>query len=351
LITAVVGLALMAAGGFASAQGFRADVASSAALTVETSAGTLDAVEAAQVDAAVSTAGIFTAGAALAALSEEGTKVDLALAGDDASMVAQTPPTDPTPEGAAVAAQPILVNERAWSDGVKTIVECTGDVTRTCQVNVYGPDGEFILGRKISPSGEAADCEGPCLDATGAALDAATAVQADVAVSDVGVFSAGVASSTLQSEEGTKVDLAMGGDEAGVTVAQIPSTPAAPEGMTASAQPILVNERVWSDGVKTVVECTGDVVRTCQANVYGPDGEFILGRKISPSGEAADCSGPCLDASGAPLDAATVTRAQAAAGAGAPTHKVITSAGLPTPPVVTVSPAETEADVLRHEGE
>jgi hypothetical protein len=189
------------------------------------------------------------------------------------------------------------------------------------------------------------------VEAGAGAFDAVTAVQADVAVTGVGVFSTGGVSSALQSEEGTKVDLAMGGDETALTVAQLPPTPTVPEGVSASAQPILVNERVWSDGVKTVVECTGDVVRTCQANVYGPDGEFILGRKISPSGEAADCSGPCLDASGAPIDAATVTRAQAAAGAGAPTHKVITSAGLPTPPVVTVSPPETEADVLRHEGE
>jgi hypothetical protein len=177
LIVAVVGLALAAAGGFASAQGFRSEAVSSAALTVETTAVP------AQVDVAVSGAGIFSAGAALASLSEEGTKVDLAMAGDDATMVAQTPvPAGPTPEGVAVAAQQILVNERAWSDGVKTVVECTGDVTRTCQANVYGPNGEFILGRRISPSGEAADCEGPCLDATGAPLDAATVTRAQAAV-------------------------------------------------------------------------------------------------------------------------------------------------------------------------
>jgi hypothetical protein len=185
LIIAVVGLALAAAGGFASAEGFRADGASSAALTVETSAGEFDAVQAAMVDVAGSAAGIFTEGAALASLSEEGTRVDPVTAGDDTimAMVAQTPaPAGPAPDGVAVAAQPILVNERAWSDGVKTVVECTGDVTRTCQANVYGPDGEFILGRRITPSGEAADCEGPCLDATGAPLDAATVTRAQAAV-------------------------------------------------------------------------------------------------------------------------------------------------------------------------
>jgi hypothetical protein len=230
---------------------------------------------------------------------------------------------------------------------------------------VSGPSKALILavvGLALAVAGGFASAQGfdsgggssavLAVEAGAGAFDAVTAVQADVAVTGVGVFSMGGVSAALQSEEGTKVDLAMGGDETALTVAQIPSTPAAPEGVTASAQPILVNERAWSDGVKTIVECSGDVVRTCQVNVYGPDGEFILGRKISPSGEAADCSGPCLDATGAPLDAATVARAQAAASAGGQTHKVITSAGLPTaPPVATGTTTETEAEVLRHEGE
>jgi hypothetical protein len=223
LITAVIGVALAAAGGFASAQGFGSGVSSTAALAVATSAAGFEAVGAAQVDAAVSSSGMFSPGGTSAALlSDEGTKVDLAMTGDEATLLAQTP----------------------------------------------------------APAGPA------------------------------------------------------------------------PEGVTGSAQPTLVNERAWSDGYKTIVECTGDVTRTCQANVYGPDGEFILGRKISPSGEAADCSGPCVDATGAPIDAAAVSRAQAAVSAGAQTHKVISSAGLPpAPPAAAETPTETEAELLRHEGE
>src|SRR3990170_3819787 len=121
---------------------------------------------------------------------------------------------------------------------------------------------------------------------------------------------------------------ALGLTLAGFVLAQAPPpAAAAAEEAASSTQPMLVSERAWSDGHTTIVECTGDVTRTCQVNVYGPTGEFILGRKISPSGEAADCSGPCLDSTGAPLDASSVSRAQAAIASGSQTHKVIVSAG------------------------
>ena len=152
-------------------------------------------------------------------------------------------------------------------------------------------------------------------------------------------------------EDEPKVDVAMIGDEtiAATAVAQaVP--PAAASGGTAASQPILVNERAWSDEHKTYVECTGDVARTCQVNVYGPGGEFILGRKISPNGEAVDCSGPCLDSTGAPLDAASVSRAKAAVAAGSQTHKVITSAGIVLPPPAEEVPT-TEAERLNREGD
>jgi len=152
-------------------------------------------------------------------------------------------------------------------------------------------------------------------------------------------------------EDEPKVDVAMAGDEtiAATAVAQaVP--PAATSGGAAAAQPALVNERAWSDGHTTIVECTGEITRTCQVNVYGPGGEFILGRKISPNGEAVDCSGPCLDSTGAPLDAASVSRAKAAVAAGSQTHKVITSAGIVLPPPAEEVPA-TEAERLNREGD
>jgi hypothetical protein len=174
------------------------------------------------------------------------------------------------------------------------------------------------------------------------AASEATAVSAEIGLS------AAAASAVMGSEEGSDA-LAEEGAEA--TVAQAP--PVAPEGQTTAAtQPILINEREWSDAHKTIVECTGDVARTCQVNVYGPNGEFILGRTISPNGEAVDCSGPCLDSTGAPLDASSVIRAQAAIDAGSQTHKIITSAGTPLAPATAVPPAETEAqEPLRAEGE
>ena len=106
-------------------------------------------------------------GAALALAPEEGFRVNGAMveeAPSPAVVVAQTPPLPGpavTSDAAAVTTGKTLLNERAWSDGYTTIVECTGDVTRTCQVNVYGPNVEFILGCKISPNGEAADCSRP----------------------------------------------------------------------------------------------------------------------------------------------------------------------------------------------
>ena len=142
------------------------------------------------------------------------------------------------------------------------------------------------------------------------------------------------------------------GNVGAAAVAQTPPPPVATaEEAAASTQPMLVSERAWSDGHTTIVECTGDVTRTCQVNVYGPTGEFILGRKISPSGEAADCSGPCLDSTGAPLDASSVSRAQATIASGSQTHKVIVSAGAPLPPAVEEAPAETQAEPLHREGE
>src|SRR3990170_3734151 len=142
------------------------------------------------------------------------------------------------------------------------------------------------------------------------------------------------------------------GNVGAAAAAQTPPPPAATaEEAAASTQPMLVSERAWSDGHTTIVECTGDVTRTCQVNVYGPTGEFILGRKISPTGEAADCSGPCLDSTGAPLDASSVSRAQAAIASGSQTHKVIVSAGAPLPPAVEEAPAETQAAPLHREGE
>jgi len=169
-----------------------------------------------------------------------------------------------------------------------------------------------------------------------------------VTTAPTGSFSNEGGAAALASEDGPKVDVALAGDE--VAVAQIPpaSTTSA---AAAAAQPALLNERDWSDGYKTVVECTGDVAPTCQANVYGPNGEFILGRTISPNGEAADCSGPCLDSTGAPLDASSVSRAQAASAAGSPTHKIIASPGVPPAPAAEEAPAEGEAEHLHVEGQ
>jgi hypothetical protein len=161
---------------------------------------------------------------------------------------------------------------------------------------------------------------------------------------------AGEGSAPLASEDGPKLDVAMAGGESAPALAQAPPTSTASTEAAATTQPALISQRDWSDGYKTVVECTGDVVRTCQANVYGPNGEFILGRTISPNGEAADCSGPCLDSTGAQLDASSVTRAQAAIAAGSRTHKVITSAGLPLAPA-SESSAPTEDEAVRLHGE
>ena len=162
------------------------------------------------------------------------------------------------------------------------------------------------------------------------------------------------AAAVVAAEEGVKVDIALADEEttAAVTLAQTPPPPAGTsESATASTQPVLLNERAWSDGHTTIVECTGDVTRTCQVNIYGPNGEFILGRKISPNAEATDCSGPCLDSTGAALDASSVSRAQAAIAAASQSHKVIVSAGAPLPPAAVEAPAETEAERLHVEGE
>ena len=187
----------------------------------------------------------------------------------------------------------------------------------------------------------------------GSVLTAVPAAQAVTSSAMLAVGNVGAAA-VVAAEEGPKVDVAMAEEEtiSAVAVAQTPPPPAATaEEAAASTQPMLVSERAWSDGHTTIVECTGDVTRTCQVNVYGPTGEFILGRKISPSGEAADCSGPCLDSTGAPLDASSVSRAQATIASGSQTHKVIVSAGAPLPPAVEEAPAETQAEPLHREGE
>ena len=164
---------------------------------------------------------------------------------------------------------------------------------------------------------------------------------------------AGGAALALASEEGPLSDGVMA-EEApspAVVVAQTPPLPSpavAPDAAAVTTGKTLLNERAWSDAHTTIVECTGDVTRTCQVNVYGPNGEFILGRKFSPNGEAADCSGPCLDSTGAPLDASSVSRAQAAIAAGNRTFGVITS---PSVPQVVETPSETQAEPLRREGE
>ena len=162
------------------------------------------------------------------------------------------------------------------------------------------------------------------------------------------------AAAVVAAEEGLKVDVGLADEEttATMTLAQTPPPPAGTsESAAASIQPVLLNERAWSDGHTTIVECTGDVTRTCQVNIYGPNGEFILGRRISPNAEATDCSGPCLDSTGAALDASSVSRAQAAIAAGSQNHKVIVSAGAPLPPAAEEVPAETEAERLHVEGE
>lgn len=170
--------------------------------------------------------------------------------------------------------------------------------------------------------------------------------------------SSSVAGGGVLSEDGSGIELALASQTVvpPVTVAQTPPPAVTSEEQTpAAAQPILVGERAWPDAHTTIVECTGEVTRTCQVNVYGPNGEFILGRKISPNGEAADCTGPCLDSTGAPLDASSVSRAQAAVAAGSQTHKVIVSAGAPLPPTTIqtteVTPPEVEADPIHLEGQ
>lgn len=190
--------------------------------------------------------------------------------------------------------------------------------------------------------------------AGGAGFTAGAAAAAEtVAASAAGTFSAGEMGGVRLADDGTKADVTtIDEDAGGTTVAQLPPAGPAPQAAAGSASPILVSERAWADGTKTVVECTGDAARTCRVNVYGPDGEFILGRALTPTGEAADCGGPCLDATGAPLDSATVARAQAAVDAGAQTHKVVVSPGMAlTPPPVPEAPTETEAEQLRHESQ
>ncbi|HEY6102024.1 MAG TPA: hypothetical protein VI007_02240 [bacterium] len=175
-------------------------------------------------------------------------------------------------------------------------------------------------------------------------------VAAPVAPSPAGTFS-GEGGAALASEDGPKLDVALAGDEA-AAVAQAPPASTGSTEAAATTQPALISQRDWSDGYKTVVECTGNVVRTCQANVYGPNGEFILGRTINPNGEGADCSGPCLDSTGAQLDVSSVTRAQAAVGTRSQTHKIITSAGLPPAPATESSiPTDDEAVHLHGEGQ
>jgi hypothetical protein len=204
---------------------------------------------------------------------------------------------------------------------------------------------EGIL-RVTAPSAVEPAAAGPSLlDAVNAESTGTAAVAGPGLLSDT--------SAALASEQEARTDIAMAGDQAAgaVTLAQtLPPAPPTSTG-TAATQPPLLNERDWSDGYKTVVECTGDVARACQANVYGPNGEFVLGRTISPNGEAADCSGPCLDSTGAQLDASSVSRAQAAAAAGSPTHVIVTGAGAPPAPAAQEAPSEGEAQPIRHEGE
>ncbi len=176
----------------------------------------------------------------------------------------------------------------------------------------------------------------------------------DLALIDGG----GTVAAAASAEALDGADLAMAQEEPlpVVTVAQAtpPPAPVTSEEEAAPAPatpPALLSERAWSDGVTTIVECTGEVARTCQVNVYHPGGEFILGRTITPSGEAADCSGPCLDSTGAQLDASSIARAQSAIAAGSQTHRIITSAGAPVPPAAVVQTStDVEAEPLRVEG-
>src|SRR3989337_2194963 len=88
----------------------------------------LTAVPAAQAVTSSAMLAVGNVGAAAVVAAEEGPKVDVAMAEEEtiaAVAVAQTPPPPAaTAEEAAAATQPMLVSERAWSDGHTTIVEC-----------------------------------------------------------------------------------------------------------------------------------------------------------------------------------------------------------------------------------
>lgn len=151
--------------------GFAVTAAASSAVSAEARVGTAQQAEVATV------AGEEETQATLAAATLAQT------AGEEAEIVALATPSR-------------WLEERTWADGVTTVVECTTvGATRSCRVSVFGPGGEFILGREIPASGEAFGCPGQCIDATGAVLDSSSVARAQGAIAagdrDVGVVSAG----------------------------------------------------------------------------------------------------------------------------------------------------------------
>lgn len=121
-------------------------------------------------------------------VSEGSSSLELAEAESTTTVtiVAQTPPpvvtTPSTVEEAVITMPTNWLSERVWTDGARTVVECIGSPTRTCNVNVYGPAGEHLLGWNISPTGLGTDCSGPCLDSTGTVLDSSSISRAQSAI-------------------------------------------------------------------------------------------------------------------------------------------------------------------------
>lgn len=140
--------------------------------------------------------GGIAGGMAQAGTTEEAEEFASAAEFETAPPSTATPAQAGDEEVVALATPSAWLEERTWSDGVTTVVECiTVGASRSCRVNVYGPGGEFLLGREIPAVGEAFDCTGPCLDATGAVLDSSSVSRAQAAISEgdhtVGVVTAG----------------------------------------------------------------------------------------------------------------------------------------------------------------
>lgn len=157
---------------------------------------------------------------------------------------------------------------------------------------------------------------------------------------DTGLAQAGT---TEQAEEAEEEFVSTGMQE-------VQAPPAAPAPVLAPGQAATVAmpsswlaERTWEDGVRTVAECvTTEGGRSCKVNVYGPNGEFILGREIPASGEAVDCPGPCLDATGAVLDSSSLSRTQAA---------TTVEAEAETVPEAEAVPEDLAVEAIRDRGE